>query len=620
MSVTRALLTVAALAAVAWPAHAGLVPLPKVRAAVADPQRPYFYVSTDRSLVAISLPDGSVAATVPLPGTAGSLAVSADGSELYVGLLDVHDVAVLELPSLRIDRVLEMGVTIRGPLGLVAARQGRIVVGFSEIGAASLDKRALLVDSITGAILDDGSGGQAPKGDRLYVGSDRCLIVGVDDPGLPSFARVVDICDDRFCYVADAPTLQHMSPDGLIGLQQSSYAGDGVVMRGPPPGLPVVAGVLAPFSSHWRAVMGVSPTGKHVFTTSNDYDGYGDRVLVSDLPTLAPLAVLDPVRRYIHDVLVVSGDGAFLAVGTSDDPRYEADGVEIFALNNLVPSVGGALMRVVDRATSQPVRPNADTNSAHVGWINPAAGLVAWGPARPGTHEVTLRLSPTTLTVTIPITAGQWTDLGTLMVDASAPFAERRFSDIVTEPLLAPGETQDVLVQGMGFLPTSELVSLSPFVTVHRFRVLDGGRIEANISVSEAVAFPQLLSAGEIRNVPPGRPLVWAIRIIDTECPATRDMVPPAEVTGLLLEKRGGGPTAVVDWSWDETLLDWSRGPEVMGSYEVTRSLLPDLWTGATWRATDSRGFTGAVAWEDVRCTYFLVRARDAALNVGRLR
>ncbi len=52
---------------------------------LADPQRPYMYATAGSQLEVVNTNTLAVAATVPLPGTAGGMAMSADGSTLYIG-------------------------------------------------------------------------------------------------------------------------------------------------------------------------------------------------------------------------------------------------------------------------------------------------------------------------------------------------------------------------------------------------------------------------------------------------------------------------------------------------------------------------------------------------------
>ena len=186
----------------------------------------------------------------------------------------------------------------------------------------------------------------------------------------------------------------------------------------------------------------------------------------------------------------------------------------------------------------------------------------------------------------------------------------------VTSPPVAPGATADIEIHGENFQPGMTVTSTSPTLTVNSWSFVDWNLLRANITVASTVGdglhglLNLMLPGGAF-----GQTCDVAIASAQP-CGGASDTVPPAEVRLLHVDKtRGAAPYL---FSWQPVTLDRDGRPEMMGTYELSRSDVPQSVTGA-WVITPATSypFNPPADSETSLLYFYLVRARDAAGNLG---
>ena len=574
---------------------------------VADPARDVFYASTSTGeVLVIDVPTRSVTARIPVATVAArGLALDPDHDILLVAV--AGDLVVVDLASRAVTgNVL---LTLGGDVASVTmGRAGRAY-------ALSGDQLSIVdTDALTEVRTWSAPSGQffySPMG-RVTPDGTRLLVL---DRGLsPASLYAYDVTSDDPCYEGEDQCHGCLGSNG----QDFTLLPDGRTLLAC--GAPYYAQVLAA-----GGILGEQSdlvTGPYPNAVAISRDGtrwhvspQNSRVLTFDSATSCPLHVLTTAAYIVRGGLVVASSGKLGVL--EEGASFEARNFEIFDLTGIAPNRGGVRLRPVDASTGRPVRTNVRTEpfdvDATTGWADRFEGTAAVGPRAAGPVTLQIGSSPwSTVTRTVNVIAGAWTDLGDVPLDLLGTFPPPH------EPWVAealePGTTTPATIHGIGFDETSVVSSNAPGVSVGPTTFVSSTELHADVTVDAGALLGQWSARLQVTVTAGGA--VGVASTVAACASAPVDRIPPREVQLLWLDKTRMAPEPYL-FHWTPVTLDRDGNPEVMGTYELSSSLDPRDVTGP-WiiEPTTSRPWRPGVDGGSA-LIFFLVRARDAAGNLG---
>jgi len=446
----------------------------EVRDMVADAtgSRLYFTLDTDE-IVTVNMGATSVAARVTVAGDPGPLALSPDGSRLYVGLRDTFEIAVYTAPGLAYVESF-LTTSTHGPSGL-AAGPGRLYVTRFDFFS--------IFDTSTGdEIYTDWLADPAM---RMQLLSDNTTLVGVTVGGSPNHLYQFDVSNDTLEKIGEGCC--HSCTGGSLGQYQISADETRVYLAA---GTPYHAQVLnlpesgLSFRIHniltgpYPRCLALSPSEDTV------YVGYGGRefVVVSTQDWL-PHSVI-PLEEYsTKNGMVLSPGGDMLAVvtGSSHSPTQ----VEFVTVTAPVANRGGVKLRPVDSIDGLPI-PNINgwlvLGEGAAAFIDTENGIFANAPLEGGSYTEDLGAPGyDSVTLNFDIVSGQWTDLGDVPMtrtgDLYGPYT------ICATPAAISNETTTLTLHGQYFEPGVVLDTVIPEFSIVDYTWLSPYKIEVTVTV-----------------------------------------------------------------------------------------------------------------------------------------
>lgn len=596
----------ALLACTALPASAVQVPLGgEASEVVADDVRRVFYVTLSTSeVVVVDAMSPRVTARIPVPVPPTTAILDAASDRLYitqgadVGVVDLATGAYTTTVSLTFPRPLS-ALTLCGSDRLLAADDRRIhfvdrlsltEVASGEFSSTSNNVRQGIACSADGA--------------RMYR-----LVMGHSVVPL----AIYDVVGDALCMTGIAAVGGNFSSCRELASDSNGRLYPGC---GSPYFVPILeterAGAVGPagalLTGAWGSCTAFSPLAGTVHVSSDD------EIRTFNATTHSPVSEVPTGRAASIPSLAALADGSVLATlvrDTANDPTL----LEVIDPISLGANKGGVRARVLGADTGRVLPATLDdgiiTSRAETEFVDERAGLVGIGPLTPGAHTIEIAADgyePQQFGVTV--TGGLWTDLGDVVLMSSGspePPNKMHFPD-----LLVPGMSGRAVLLGRGFREGATVTG-SPNVIVHSSTFVDWNELILDISVSPAIPSGSIFSAVTVAN-PRGQASSGARASV--ACGPPVNGMPPAEV-GMLRLVKTPSSSAPYLFSWDPVILDVFGAPETMGTYELARSETPMVGTSA-WQVVSTTQYPWEpTAGEDLPLQYFLVRARDAAGNLG---
>jgi len=433
----------------------------------------YFNLETDE-LVAVNMGATSVSARVTVAGGPGVLALSPDGSRLYVSLVDNLEIAVYSAPGLSFIRTLHTSSTyptnglVVGPNRLYATHQD----GFSILDLATGDELYFRYSS-EGAM-------------RMKLLSDNNTLVGVTTTGAPNHLYQFDVSSDTLEMIGAGCC--HSCTGGFLGQYEISLDESRVYLAA---ATPYHAQVLnlpetgLTFRTHniltgsYPECLAVSPAEDTV------YVGHGAAafVVVSTQDWLPHSIVPLQHPTYYKNCMVLSSGGDMLAVVTN--PGGTQAYVEFVTLGGHTVNRGGVKLRPVDSVDGLPI-PNINgwlvLGQGDASFIDTENGVFANAPLEEGSYSDDLGAPGyESVNLNFDIVAGQWTDLGdvpmTLTGDRRGPFA------MCATPAAVTNQITTLTLHGQYFEPNVVLDTLIPEFSIVDYTWLSPFKIEVTVSV-----------------------------------------------------------------------------------------------------------------------------------------
>ena len=574
---------------------------------IADPARDVFYASTTTGeVLVIDVPTQAVTARIPVAaGTTRGLALDPGNDILLVAV--AGDLVVVDLASLSVTGTVSLALS-RDVASVTMGRAGR-AYALCEDELSIVDTDALA--EVRTWIAPSGQFFYAPMG-RVTPDGSRLLVL---DRGLsPASFYAYDVSTDDPCYEGEDQCHGCMGENG----QDFTVLADGRALMacGYPYHVKVLTsgGILgeqsALLTGPYPNAVAVSRDGTRWHASPQD-----GRVLTFDAATSCPLHVQATAGYVVDGGLIVASSGKLGVL--EEGASWEARNFEIFDLASVAPNRGGVRVRPVDASTGRPVRTSVriepfDVN-ATTGWADRLDGAMAVGPRAAGPVTLTIGSSPwSTVTRTVNVTAGAWTDLGDVALDLLGTLPAPH------EPWVAgalePGTTTPATIHGIGFDETSVVSSTASGVSVGPTTFVSSTELRADVTLDAAVLLGQWSARLQVTVTAGG--MVGVASTVAACVSAPVDRVPPREVQLLWLDKTRMAPDPYL-FTWTPVTLDRDGNPEVMGTYELSTSLDPRNVTGP-WiiEPTTSRPWRPGVDGGSA-LLFFLVRARDAAGNLG---
>jgi len=468
----------------ATPCGAGILVDPGgvIRDMVADPVRNVVYASLDTDeVVALDANSGAVTARLPVANGPGGLAVSPNGSRLYVALLDTYDVAVLNLPGPASGTTYDLSSDSHPPTGLVASPE--------RLYAAS-DDGLSVVDTADGTEIYFGNPISPYYGFRhsmLSLSSDGETLFALDSGLSPASLYVIDVSQDTPVYIGEdcchgclGGNGQDMavSPDASLVYVTVGGQYHLQVLDATPMLHKEFAGLIGP----WPNTVAPSADGSLVYVGY-----YQEEFAVFRTSDWLPFYVGPLQGRVAHGGLALTSGQATLAAAISYT-GHEPDRIELVNVTTLPPNRGGIRLRPLDSVEWVPIHaasiyePFLEGNSSYVDARN---GVLGRAPLHPGSVNFDLRApSHESQRLNAEVTVGAWTDLGDVVMTRTGDMPNP--VEVCVSPPILVGHTLEVEVHGRGFFPGAGLnVTISdPDITLNSFAFTDWATIDATVTVT----------------------------------------------------------------------------------------------------------------------------------------
>lgn len=463
---------------------------------VADPVRNVFYASLETDEVVIVSTSGSVTTRVSVPDDPHTLAVSTDGSKLYVTLATTNTVAEYDLPGLTFSRNFTLSDVFGFYKGMVA-KPGRLYL--------TLDDSLSIVDTATGAEIYNGEPGVnttwwrlgalrlSPDGKTLYA-----MNFGLSPVSLYVFDVTTDvpkyIGEDccHTCHGGNGQAMQlsadgnhvYMAVGGQYHLQVLSAA-------------PLLHDKFAGLTGPYPNAVAPSANGERV------YVGYSDsEFAVVRTSDWLPYHVGDLQGDVVARGLALSSNQQVLAA-VIEFTSFDPDRIELINVGSLVANRGGIRLRPLDDVESVPINgariqdPVFEGNSA---FFDVANGLLGRAPIEPDTFDTDISApGHATVTRTVTVSPGTWTDLGDLVLTRTGDMPDP--DEVCGSPAAEIGRTKEIDITGRGFFPGAalEVTTTDPDITIDTFTFENWSTIRATVTVAPS-ATPGLSSSLKVTN------------------------------------------------------------------------------------------------------------------------
>jgi len=549
-----------------------------IRDIAADPVRNEVYVSIDTGeIVRVNLATESVTGRLATGGDPDELAVSPDGTKLFVGMSDSLDVLVVTIPGFSVDSLIDLPNSYDRPWAFAASN--------TRLFAACHFDGLSIVDTATGVVLyDDNNASRWAYVTDLRLTSDFEKLV-VAEAGSPPDLRAYDVSNDD--QILTNIECCHTCPFGFPYNGTTVSGDDSEVFLANGNSITAVAlddtGIFykirrIPLSSGFASVKGVvlSEDGAHLYAaTEGEPRLY--RIRTSDWFPYHYDTLDGDVTR---DGLVLPGDGSKIAAVTG--PQQ----VEIVTLTTSpTNNTGGIVFRAIDNIENQPVA-DLDVIWGSSQWsdglIDVPQGIWAWGMIEPGVYDFEIR-SDNHETVVLPNTtvgAGSWTDLGDIILTRSAGGIYPMTNDSCTSPAAIIGRTTSVSIHGTGFLPGAIVEVIRPDLVVDSYELIDWSRIDVTITETSTGWTQYTGQAMRITNISSGVSGSFAHLLRFEE-----------EDTTLTLET----PSALTAESYGQISLIVNRSGSLFGDVTVDFETVDDTATAGN----DYTTTTGTFTWLD---------------------
>jgi len=475
----KSIIAFIASAFMAMPVAAGVIVNPggNIRGIAGDPARDVFYLTIDTNEVVAVTASGGIASRVSVPGTAGTLAVTPDGTRLFVALLNTHDVAAYSLPALTYSATYNLSGTQTGPTGLAA--DNRWLYATSEGGLSVYDTLGNVESYFGSPVISsfyDTRLALSPNGRALYA------LEGTS----PAALHVLDVTHDVPVFIGDACCLggtgqdMTLSPDGALAYVAAVYP-DCLQVLGTTP--PLVhdkfAGLTGPSP---RAVV-AARNGSVVYLGYSEIGGGFSGFAAVRTSDWLPFHVGTLQGGMARAGLALSSSQSTLAA-VIEYAGYDPNRVELVGVSALPANRGGIRLRPRDNVDNVPIN-NAriSVSEGHSDYVQVRDGVLGRAPLQSGTVNFSLTApGHDTQSLAANVTAGSWADLGIVTMNRSGSMPDP--SEVGASPSLIPGATQDVEIHGRGFIPGLNVAVGLPGITIDSFAFLDWATIGARLTVA----------------------------------------------------------------------------------------------------------------------------------------
>lgn len=438
---------------------------------VGDPIRDEVYATLDTDeVVRVTIGSHFVTARETLAGTAGPVAVSSDGSKLFVALRDSYSIAVFQLPGMSYQGMYVTSHTtwfqdlVAGSTRLYAASNGELSIIDTSTGAELFFGLFRFSNPVLRLSHDETTlfaVGRNATPTSLYVydiTSDDPVQVGEDccHGCIGSFGQSMALsADEETLYLAAAgrdhvQVLNHQ-PTGLLNEKNQILLGQTPI------------------------ALALAPDGTNLYVGFDD-----DKLAIANTANQLVYRV-EPMQDLIKpDGIVVSHAGYELAIGIT--PASASDQIEFIDVSAPVANRGGIKLRPIDDIADIPVAGVTEgnlTSYGEDGFIDVQNGSFGRGPLEPGLYEIEL-LSPgyDTVTRSATVNPGLWADLGDITMNRTGDLAPPRW--ICAEPAVVGTEVTTLTIHGRSFHPDA-VATLFPGYTIQSYTWQDWSSIEATL-------------------------------------------------------------------------------------------------------------------------------------------
>lgn len=318
----------------------------------------------------------------------------------------------------------------------------------------------------------------SPDGNTMYL-----LNTGLS----PASIYVLDVSEDTPRYIAEECCHTCLGSGGK-GLELSTDGALAFVAVG---ARTKVLSTVPLLQEKFVGLTDSSPTAVAVSADGNfAYLGYRD-------PEFAVVRTSDWLTFHVGDLQGDVADGG-LALSSSQTTLaaviefagFDPNRIELINVGNPTANRGGIRVHPMDSEHPVPIvdaRISGPFSEGDSGYVDVAAGAVGRTPVEPDTYEVDITAPgyPTTVVQNVTVTAGQWTDLGTITM-TRAGGAMNGIQKLCASPAAEIGRTVEVNVTGIGFFPGDDLLvrSFDPKITVDDFTYQDWSTITATVTVA----------------------------------------------------------------------------------------------------------------------------------------
>ena len=497
------LLVMATVAGITLPAaEAGTVldPGGDIRDIVADPTQEKAYASLSTGeLVVVDLTFETIVHRFAVSGRAGALAISPDGSKLFVAMRDNTDIAVYHPGTSSLIDIIDTSTSFT-IVSMIATN--------TRLYANSIS--LMIIDTTTFTELYIGPEGNeyqslflSPDEQTLFISPLTGYDVSGDEP--------IQITDECYSGSAGSDFMSALfSPSGdeiylsmgwPIALQIFDWTGNGL--------LHAKQKIPLGGRQYWCTGMVELPsTSTLVLSFGSPWYGGGEKGLIyvrtSDW---LPFRVEDAELYVWPENFVRNPGGTKLAASGGRYLGYN-DRIEIFTIDQITgptPNRGGLKFRPVDSTASIP----ADKIyinlpypvSGRTEFFNIDDGIAATAATEPGTYNISYRSSNSNYASvydTVDVLVNQWNDLGTISMTRTGDLASP--SAFCANPAVMTGEISPVTIHGRNFHPNATLTSTEPGITIQSSTWRDWATFEATIAVEPGLDTNRRIRGFKIEN------------------------------------------------------------------------------------------------------------------------
>jgi len=470
-----------------------------IRDIVADPTQEKAYVSLSTGeLVVVDLTFETISHRIAVSGGADALAISPDGSKLFVALRDSKDIAVYHPGSSSLINIIDTSTyyTI-----------GSMIATNTRLYASSIS--LMIVDTTTFTELYIGSeGGQysdlflSPDEQTLFISPLNAYDVSTDEP-----TQIADSCtgsagsDFMSALFSSTGDEIYLSMGYPRALQILDWPGNGL--------LHAKKTIPLDGEQYWCTGMVELPsTSTLVLSFGSPWYGGGEKGLIfvrtSDW---LPFRVEDAELYVWPRHFVRNPGGTKLAASGGRYLGYN-DRIEIFTIDQIAgptPNRGGIKFRPVDSIDPIP----ADEIHIHLPYpvqgstefFDVDDGIAATAATEPGTYNISFQsynYNYDPVYETVDVLVDEWTDLGLIVMPRTGDLAEP--SSFCAGRAVTTGEISAVTIHGRNFHPNAILTSTEPGIAIQSSTWVDWATFEATIAVEPGLDTNRRIRVFNIEN------------------------------------------------------------------------------------------------------------------------